>query len=476
MQFNGELISPYQNNGVEWMAKRENSAGIKGGFLCDEMGLGKTVETIAAICHPSTYDGTTLIVCPASVVLQWRSEIDNFVGDHTKLPIHVMSYSMLMSAKYHWIYKKLWHRIVFDEAHELRNAKGKRHIEARKLYANIRWVVTGTPVFNTINDFKALAALVGIPVEWVNENASGVRREYVLRRTKDEVADHNDRLRLPPLNFHLHELELSDDEKIVYRQVWTECRGIAKQALRSEMKGYYNMLMIQCLLRARQCMVHPQLYLHGRAKEEGEDAPEWTGVSTKMDKLMGMIRNDVPEKTIIFTQFNLEQDILEAKLQACGWSVARFSGRESYEKKQEGLKRFKESQNPKSVILVQIKSGGVGLNIQEATRIFVMSPAWNPATELQAIARSHRTGQTKGVTVHKLAYLHLDDDILSIEQAMMNLQNAKQMVTAEVLGDQRLLEQIPSPKTKTSLKSLCALFLTKPASLPQAPVSAPVCA
>jgi len=466
MQFTGRLIAPYQNDGVRWMAQRENASTIKGGFLCDEMGLGKTIETLATICHPDTYDGKTLIICPASVVLQWRAEIDQFVGDHSKLPITVMSYNMLCSKNFQWIFQTMWHRIVFDEAHELRNSKSKRHVEARKLHGNVKWAVTGTPVFNTIKDFIALAALVGVPSQWVRDNSGGVRREYVLRRTKDEVAEHNERLRLPPLTFHLHEMEMSEDEKIVYRQVWTECRGIAKQAMRSEMKGYYNMLMIQCLLRVRQCMVHPQLYLGGRAKEEGLDAETWTGQSVKMNTLVTMMRSQAPEKTIVFTQFNMEQDIIDKLLQEDGWMVTRFSGRESFEKKQEGLRAFKETGEQKSVILVQIKAGGVGLNIQEATRLFVMSPAWNPATELQAIARSHRTGQTKSVTVHKLAYLHPCDDILSIEQAMMNLQNAKQMVTAEVLGDQRLMEQIPTPKTKTSLKSLCALFMAKPKAVP----------
>ena len=91
--------------------------------------------------------------------------------------------------------------------------------------------------------------------------------------------------------------------------------------------------------------------------------------------------------------------------------------------------------------MIQIKVGGQGLNLQEATRVFVTAPAWNPATELQAIARAHRTGQTKEVFVRK--YVYVREETPSVEEAIVNLQGHKSSVCAEVLNDQRLLAQIP---------------------------------
>jgi SNF2 family DNA or RNA helicase len=102
---------------------------------------------------------------------------------------------------------------------------------------------------------------------------------------------------------------------------------------------------------------------------------------------------------------------------------------------------FKKHQGG-GVFLIQIKAGGFGLNLQEATRVYITTPAWNPATELQAIARSHRTGQTQQVHVKKLYYKG-EDNMPSVEESIMELQGAKSKVCAQVLNDPRLESQIP---------------------------------
>ena len=99
------------------------------------------------------------------------------------------------------------------------------------------------------------------------------------------------------------------------------------------------------------------------------------------------------------------------------------------------------------MFLIQIKAGGQGLNIQEATRVYITSPSWNPATELQAIARSHRTGQTQKVVVRKLMYGG-SEDVPSVEHSIMNLQGHKAAVSAQVLNDDRLSKVIPTKVKK----------------------------
>jgi SNF2 family DNA or RNA helicase len=115
------------------------------------------------------------------------------------------------------------------------------------------------------------------------------------------------------------------------------------------------------------------------------------------------------------------------------------------------------------VFIIQTKSGGQGLNLQEATRVYITTPAWNPATELQAIGRSHRTGQTKTVKVSKLIYTGYDD-IPSIEQTIMMLQGHKSKVCAEVLNDDTLLSQIPvTNRKKLKIADLKGIFnINKP--------------
>ena len=107
---------------------------------------------------------------------------------------------------------------------------------------------------------------------------------------------------------------------------------------------------------------------------------------------------------------------------------------------------------------IQIKAGGVGLNLQEATRVYITTPSWNPATELQAIGRAHRTGQLRPVTVRRLVYTG-EDSLPSVEMSIMNLQEAKAKICAEILNDPRLESVIPNiPKTKINVQTLKKIF------------------
>jgi SNF2 family DNA or RNA helicase len=135
----------------------------------------------------------------------------------------------------------------------------------------------------------------------------------------------------------------------------------------------------------------------------------------------------------------------------------RLDGSVSREQREERVEQFRKTTKP-AVFIIQIKAGGVGLNLQEATRVYITSPSWNPATELQAIARAHRTGQVKKVVVKKLIYAG-NDELPSIEQSIMQLQNHKALVCAEVLNDPRLEAQIPKTRSKYSIQDLKRLFV-----------------
>ena len=117
---------------------------------------------------------------------------------------------------------------------------------------------------------------------------------------------------------------------------------------------------------------------------------------------------------------------------------------------------FKKSSSG-AIFLIQIKAGGVGLNLQEATRVYITTPAWNPATELQAIGRAHRTGQTGKVYVRKLVYAGTEQ-LPSVEQSIMDLQGHKAQVSAEVLNDERLAGSVPKTKSTISIRKVAKLF------------------
>ena len=131
-----------------------------------------------------------------------------------------------------------------------------------------------------------------------------------------------------------------------------------------------------------------------------------------------------------------------------GARIFRSDGSVDKDARVSEISGFKKAQGG-AVFIIQIKAGGQGLNLQEATRVYITAPSWNPATELQAIARSHRTGQVAKVYVKKLVCSG-DDMYPSVEETIMNLQGHKSTICAEVLNDPRLVEQIPT-KSRSSM-------------------------
>ena len=478
------LISPYQHEGLRWLVGRETAAVYPGGFLCDEMGLGKTVQLIATmLVNPKP---RTLIVVPKSIVGQWCSEIGRFApsltvhafdGAKRALPaalpdVVVAPYSVLPQrpgAPACPLLAIEWDRVILDEGHEIRNRKSKSHIACNSLQAPIRWIVTGTPVFNSIKDFVALCGFVGIPRGHVQGFTDDIRKNYVLRRTKDDVAKGvydaagrcivpgNKRLELPPCDFQNLELDMYQEERDLYEHVFTRGQEIVKHIFKTGTQNLHQMELLECLLRARQVMSWPQMYLDGMAVKEESDPEPWLGRSKKMETLMELIATHPNEKTLIFTQFMGEMDEIQERLHELKIPAFRIDGSVLKEARDSRIAGWKAGPS-NAVFIIQIKAGGVGLNLQEATRVYITCPAWNPATELQAIGRAHRTGQTQKVVVRRLIYCG-EETLPSVEQSIMQLQEGKAKVCAEVLNDPRLETQVPNvTKTKINIQTLRKIF------------------
>lgn len=465
MSFHGRLIAPYQHDGVQWMVNREKES-VPGGFLCDEMGLGKTVQTIATMCINKR--PKTLIIAPKSIITQWKDEIRRFTRrtmsvfvwegpNRTRDPSHFDNYDVVITS-YSLIIPRAgenatplhrikWNRIVFDEAHEIRTPTSKTYRYAFALESRIRWLITGTPVFNSSRDFVTLGRLLKINQFALQYSAPKIIKTLGLRRTKSELAEFNERLRLPPCEFEVVELEMYENEKTLYDVVYERAKDDFMEAL---MTPGSTMEILECFLRVRQVMVWPQMYLNGIARKDKREPDMFQGSTKKMDTLTELINSHPKEKAIIFCQFREEMDEIQRRMEV---PVFRLDGSVSHDQRSQRIEEFKQM-NGGAVFIIQIKAGGVGLNLQEATRVYITSPSWNPATELQAIARAHRTGQTQKVYVKKLIYA-CDN---SVEQSIMQLQNHKSLVCAEVLNDPRLESQLPKGSDRYSIKDLKKLF------------------
>jgi SNF2 family DNA or RNA helicase len=181
---NGRLIGPYQKEGVQWMFGMEHQeSGPKGGFLCDEMGLGKTVQLLATIlANPQP---RTLIIVPKSIITQWHEEIGKFApelsvniydGPERKVnemtDITIAPYTVLTVKgggvdALTPLHRMKWDRVILDEAHEIRNRRSKLFKSVNRLNTEIKWIVTGTPVFNSMEDFVSLCTFLGLPKNYV---------------------------------------------------------------------------------------------------------------------------------------------------------------------------------------------------------------------------------------------------------------------------------------------------------------------
>jgi len=414
----------HQYDGVVWSLSRErqgyNGDGdslVKGGFIADEMGLGKTITMIALFYV--NFVPKTLIVVPKVLIHQWRDEIFRTTG-HKALIYHGSNMSFasinmdtLMSAPfvittYHMcsmkrslnnvetelriLHKIRWDRVVFDEAHHLRN-KNNLYYGASKLKANIRWMVSGTPIQNKLKDFHNLCDILGVPSSLYKcDSLDELFEQFVLKRTKKDVG-----LSLPPLVVSTYDVE------------WTSVKERdLSQKIHKELPYADKNTRLQLYLYAKQCCILPAL-LKGKGKssvlvdERYHDAMD---VSSKLDKVISVIlsRSGNGRGKLIFCHFREEIDFVIERLKSGGMKrVGAFDGRASVSSRNQMLSGDFEA------IVLQIQTGCEGLNLQKGfSEVFFVSPHWNPAVEDQAVARCHRFGQVNEVHVFRFCMTSIE--------------------------------------------------------------------
>jgi SNF2 family DNA or RNA helicase len=290
------LYAPYQQEGVLWMLTMENNEGRpKGGFLCDEMGLGKTVQLIATML--GNKKKRTLVVVPKSIVSQWVNEVRKFAPSLTckewdrdvNADVIVVPYSMVGKVE-----PIKWDRIILDEAHEIRNRSSKIFRTVCSIKADIRWVVTGTPVFNSISDFVSLCQFIGISKALVQGMTNKVKDIYILRRTKEDRA-------LPSCYFDNIELNMYKEERQLYDFVFKDAQDTIKEIFKTSVNlNAKNMQLLECLLRARQCCIWPQMYYDGVCRRTGRMGCSIQENGNSFGVWFTLTPN---EKSLIFCQF-----------------------------------------------------------------------------------------------------------------------------------------------------------------------------
>ena len=454
----------YQIEGVEWMKKRETLIGeevpehltavdmVKGGILADEVGLGKTLMTIQAIVNNPK--PKTLVLVPKSLVGQWEAEIKKFAPDMSvyvsvkgEIPkgdrtVTIMSQSRMNARGTDPatldVCKVIWDRVVIDEAHCIKNRKSKLHKACAQLRTGIRWALTATPVMNKMNDFVHTLGWIGIPQGLCQNHKRDVADIFIMRRTKEDVHEHNEELRLPPCHTNIHRCDFVHDEEMhLYMDTYERSRKeIKKMAGRDENNA---VKALELLLRVRQVCCHPQTYLDGMARKRKTRPVQWSNGCTKLDSIMGSVKKQ-PEgdKGLIFCHFIREMDAYCEALDEAGIGNVRLDGSMDMTERANNVAQFNEEARV-VIMVVQIQTGGVGYNFQVANHIYITSPTWNPAMQHQVIGRAHRTGQKKDVHVNIYAIGKPGE--VYIEDYIMSLQQKKLKMISEVLNDPRISEE-----------------------------------
>lgn len=473
------ILRPYQQQGFTWMYQlQKNSFGV---CLADDMGLGKTLQTLTLLkseigekkphyskaktsgvkqlslfdlpgdevdAEPETIKKSSLIVTPTSLVHNWLNEIEKFVPDlsitkytgmnrgdfgdiYGATDLIITSYGILRNEieiikKYPVFY------LVLDESQVIKNHQSKSYQSVVQVNADHRLILTGTPIENSLSDLWSQMNFINpgllgnyhffkkefiIPVEnkrdeEKQEKLKNLIGPFILRRKKQEVEKD-----LPDLSENAVYCDMTDDQQKIYDEEKSKIRNHIVENLAKNGYSKSSFIILQALTRLRQISNHPVLI---DEKYQGESG-KFEDIVRKMDN----IRSE-GHKTLVFSSFVRHLKLYADYFNEQGFKYSMLTGATT--NREEVIRNFQEDPEV-SFFLISLKAGGTGLNLTAAEYVFIVDPWWNPAAEMQAIARAHRIGQKNKVFVYRF----ISSDTL--EEKIIRLQEKKSRLADTFVND-----------------------------------------
>ncbi|WP_252504888.1 SNF2 helicase associated domain-containing protein [Sporosarcina sp. Marseille-Q4943] len=435
----GTVLRDYQKTGFQWM-KTIAEFGV-GGVLADDMGLGKTLQSIAFIQSvlPEIREKKrqVLIVCPSSLTYNWLSEFRKFTPDINAVvmdgskkereerlasiegqDVLITSYP-LIRRDIQWYEKQDFLAIFFDEAQAFKNPFTQTARAVKRLQADTRFALTGTPIENSEEELWSIFHVVFPELfmglreysELTPKAISRRVRPFLLRRMKEDVLEE-----LPEKIETMESAELLPEQKKLYAAYLAKLRHDTLKHLDKNTIRKNKIRILAGLTRLRQICCHPALFVDG-----------YKGSSAKYEQLKQLIEESklAGRRVLIFSQFTKMLGIIGKELAMNGTPFFYLDGQTPSEERLELCNRFNDGE--RDVFLISLKAGGAGLNLTGADTVILYDLWWNPAVEEQAADRAHRIGQQQTVHVIKLVARG------TIEDKMNELQEKKRNLIEEII-------------------------------------------
>ena len=446
-------LRPYQRRGVGWLSFLRQ-LGL-GACLADDMGLGKTIQAIALLLHSrhqaeigrqsrngqaEEQERPALLICPTSVVANWRHEIERFAPDLRLLLHHgsgrlsgeafrsaLSRHDMVITSfgiarrDIDMLETQAWSDLILDEAQNIKNPSAKQTQAIRRLTGGskaqsergssppFRVALTGTPVENRLLELWSIMEFLNpgylgnrehfrqqfvLPVERYNDEfaAADLRRmvqPFLLRRLKTDPTIISD---LPEKNEMVVYCSLTKEQETLYTQVIEETMARVERSEGVQRRG----LVLGLLLKLKQVTNHPAHYL-------GEKGPLDVR-SGKLSRLTEMLEEAlaVGDRALVFTQFVEMGHLLRRHLmENLGREALFLHGGTPAARREQMVRSFQEDGNGAPIFVLSLRAGGVGVNLTRANHVFHFDRWWNPAVENQATDRAFRIGQKRSVQVYK---------------------------------------------------------------------------
>ena len=458
-------LRDYQKYGVYWLHFLAQNGF--GGILADEMGLGKTLQALAFL-QTLTGTGPSLVVCPSSLIFNWCAEAARWTPGLRLLQLdgarRAESFSRIAQSDIVVTSYPLLRRdadsyrdvsfaaVVLDEAQHIKNPDSQNAQAATSLKARHRFVLTGTPVENSVRDIWSLMNFL-MPgylgrreefrehYEQAISSGSGTAeqrrlmrriRPFLLRRTKKGVAKD-----IPDKIEQVSFCELTGAQKEIYAALATATRRQVAELDGSKNASKARMVMLTALLRLRQAACDARLL-------NMENPPSDQEASGKLELLEELLAEalDGGHRVLVFSQFVTMLGIIRERLDAVSVGYCYLDGQS--EDRAAQVAKFQSGGAP--VFLISLKAGGTGLNLTAADTVIHFDPWWNPAVEAQATDRAHRIGQKRTVTSYKLITRG------TVEEKILALQQRKrEVIAATVESEEPVMEALSMEEIRSLL-------------------------